>query len=117
MSLLRTWLRREFLRRVCESERNCGLASDASGTGGDAARATFDTGVSRRTWVVAEITYLIAFRDGTIRAAIAYGADGSTLHYGTRDHQERTVALDEVDRTFSEKLNRDQAGTVVSALA
>jgi hypothetical protein len=55
-----------------------------------------------------EINYLIAFRDGTIRAAIAYWADGDTLHYVTRDHQERTVALDGVDRTFSEKLNRDQ---------
>ena len=54
------------------------------------------------------INYLIAFRDGAIRAAIAYRVDGDTLHYVTRDHQERTVALDGVDRTFSERLNRDQ---------
>ena len=55
-----------------------------------------------------EINYLIAFRDGTIRASIAYWVDGNTLHYVTRDHQERTVPLDSVDRSFSEKLNRDQ---------
>jgi hypothetical protein len=54
------------------------------------------------------INYLIAFRDGTIRAAISYWVDGDTLHYVSRDHQERTVGLDGVDRTFSEKLNRDQ---------
>ena len=54
------------------------------------------------------INYLIAFRDGTIRAAIAYWVDGDTLHYVTRNRQEMIVALDGVDRTFSEKLNRDQ---------
>ena len=53
------------------------------------------------------INYLIAFRDGTIRAAIAYWVDGDTLHNVTRDRQE-LIALDGVDRTFSEKLNRDQ---------
>ena len=47
-----------------------------------------------------EINYLIAFRDGTILRRLRINV--------TRDHQERTVALDGVDRTFSEKLNRDQ---------
>ena len=55
-----------------------------------------------------EITYLIAFKDGNIRAAAAYWVDGNTLHYVTRQHQERTAPLDSVDRAFSEKLNRDQ---------
>jgi hypothetical protein len=55
-----------------------------------------------------DITYLIAFKDGTIRAAVAYWADNNTLHYVTRDHQEHTVSLDQVDRSFSERLNRDQ---------
>src|SRR5438876_484402 len=55
-----------------------------------------------------DVTYLIAFKDGVIRAAVAYWADGSTLHYVTRDHQEHTVSLDAVDRGFSERLNRDQ---------
>jgi hypothetical protein len=55
-----------------------------------------------------EITYLIAFKDGVIRAAISYWADGNTLHYVTRDRQEHTVPVDTVDRGFSERLNRDQ---------
>ena len=55
-----------------------------------------------------EVTYLIAFKDGVIRAAISYWADGNTLHYVTRDRQEHTVPLEEVDRGFSERLNRDQ---------
>ena len=55
-----------------------------------------------------EVVYLIAFKDGEIRAAIAYWADGNTVHYVTRDHQEHTVPMDELDRAFSERLNRDQ---------
>ena len=55
-----------------------------------------------------DVTYLIAFRDGVIRAAVAYWVDGDTLHYVTRDHQERTTPLDSIDRSFSERLNRDQ---------
>jgi hypothetical protein len=55
-----------------------------------------------------DITYLIAFKDGVIRAAVAYWAAGDTLHYVTREHQEHTVPLNSVDRDFSERLNRDQ---------
>jgi hypothetical protein len=55
-----------------------------------------------------DVTYLIAFKDGVIRAAVAYWPEGSTLHYVTRDHQEHTVPIAEVDRGFSERLNRDQ---------
>ena len=55
-----------------------------------------------------DITYLIAVKDGVIRGAIAYWANGNTVHYVTRDHQEHTVPVDSVDRGFSERLNRDQ---------
>jgi hypothetical protein len=55
-----------------------------------------------------DIMYLIAFKDGVIRAAIAYWADGNILHYVTRDHQEKTAPLEGVDRSFSDRLNRDQ---------
>ena len=55
-----------------------------------------------------DVTYLIAFKDSVIRAAIAYWADGKDLHYVTRDHQQHVVSLDNVDRGFSERLNRDQ---------
>jgi hypothetical protein len=52
--------------------------------------------------------YLIAFKDHRIQAAIAYWVDGSTLHYVTREHEQREVSLDDIDRAFSEQLNRDR---------
>ena len=55
-----------------------------------------------------QIVYLLAFRDGTIRAATRYWVDGGTLRYVTREGQERSAPLETVDRNFSEQLNRDQ---------
>ena len=55
-----------------------------------------------------EPLYLIAFSDHRIQAAIAYWVDGNTLHYVTREHEQRQVSLDEIDRPFSEQLNRDR---------
>jgi hypothetical protein len=55
-----------------------------------------------------ETLYLIAFRDHRIFAAIAYWVEGDTLHYVTREHEQGQVALDGVDRAFSEQLNRDR---------
>lgn len=52
--------------------------------------------------------YLIAFRDGTIRAAVAYWVSGDSLHYVTRQHEIRTVSLDRIDRDFSIRLNRER---------
>jgi hypothetical protein len=55
-----------------------------------------------------EVTYLIALKDGSIRAAVAYWVDGGNLHYITRNRQEKVLSLDQVDRGFSDRLNRDQ---------
>jgi hypothetical protein len=52
--------------------------------------------------------YLIAFRDGSIRAADAYWVDGGTLHYVTREHEHKQAALSTVDRDLSGQLNRDR---------
>ncbi|MBS1858985.1 MAG: hypothetical protein JST11_26670, partial [Acidobacteria bacterium] len=52
--------------------------------------------------------YLIAFQKGEIRAAVAYWVDGGTLHYVTREHEERQAPLASVDRAFSLKLNRER---------
>jgi len=52
--------------------------------------------------------YLIAFKDRVIRAVSAYWVSGNTLHYVTLDHQEQTVALDQLDRALSEQLNRER---------
>jgi hypothetical protein len=53
-------------------------------------------------------TYLIAFKDHTIRAASAYWVDGETLHYITLQREERRAALNTVDREFSSQLNRER---------
>jgi len=52
--------------------------------------------------------YLIAFRDQSIRAAVAYWVDGRTLHYVTQQHEERQVSLDSIDRDFTLRLNRER---------
>ena len=55
-----------------------------------------------------EPLYLIAFKDHRIQAAIAYWVEGNMLHYVTREHEQRQVSLDDIDRAFSEQLNRDR---------
>jgi hypothetical protein len=52
--------------------------------------------------------YLIAFKDHKILAAVAYWVEGDTLYYVTREHEQKQVSLDEIDRPFSEQLNRDR---------
>jgi hypothetical protein len=52
--------------------------------------------------------YLIAFKDQTIQAALAYWVEDRTLHYVTRGQEHQKVPLDQVDRAFSEQLNRDR---------
>ena len=52
--------------------------------------------------------YLIAFRDQSIRAAVAYWVDGRTLHYVTQQHEERQAPVDSVDRDTSLRLNHER---------
>jgi hypothetical protein len=52
--------------------------------------------------------YLIAFKDHTIRAVVAYWADGATLHYVTMDHEQKQTTVASVDRELSERLNRER---------
>ncbi|HET8550380.1 MAG TPA: hypothetical protein VFL57_20355 [Bryobacteraceae bacterium] len=52
--------------------------------------------------------YLIAAKSGTIWAARAYWVEGGSLHFVTMHDERRTIALDEVDRVFSEQLNRER---------
>ncbi|HMD50433.1 MAG TPA: hypothetical protein VKG79_15085 [Bryobacteraceae bacterium] len=52
--------------------------------------------------------YLLAFQDGVIRAVLAYWVDGSTLHYVSMDHVQKQALLSTVDRTLSERLNRER---------
>jgi hypothetical protein len=52
--------------------------------------------------------YLIATKDHTIQAALAYSVTGSTLQLTTLDHQQRQVPLDQVDRDLTARLNRER---------
>lgn len=52
--------------------------------------------------------YLIAMKDGVIRAASSYSVEGGTLHYVTLQHQEQTVPISSIDRTLTNQLNRER---------
>jgi hypothetical protein len=52
--------------------------------------------------------YLIAMKDRTIYATIAYWVDGETLNYITREGSPNRVSLDLVDRDFSKQLNEER---------
>src|SRR5215510_10021235 len=53
-------------------------------------------------------TYLIAFKDHTIYAAVAYWLEDNTLHYVTNQNTHNQVSLDLVDRELSGRLNRER---------
>ena len=55
-----------------------------------------------------EPIYLIAFKDHRIQAAVAYWVEGDTLYYVTREHEQKQISLDGIDRAFSEQINRDR---------
>ena len=55
-----------------------------------------------------EPLYLLAMRDGTIRAVLSYWADGPAVHYVTMDHEQKQSPLTSIDRVLSEKLNRER---------
>jgi hypothetical protein len=52
--------------------------------------------------------YLVAMKDHSIIAAASYWVNGKMLHYVTLQHQEKQVPLDQVDRAFSQQLNRER---------
>src|SRR5579883_3126840 len=54
------------------------------------------------------LLYLVAFRDGVIRAVLAYWVDGSTLHYVSMDREQKQAPLSTVDRELSTRLNRER---------
>ena len=52
--------------------------------------------------------FLVAFKDGTIRAVLAYWVDGATLRYVSMEHEQKQSPLSSVDRELSERLNRER---------
>jgi hypothetical protein len=55
-----------------------------------------------------EPLYLLAMKDGTIRAVLAYWVDGATVHYVTMDHEQKQTPLSSLDRGLSTRLNRER---------
>jgi len=53
-----------------------------------------------------QIYFLIALKDSTIEAAIAYWVDGATLHFVNLQGRQDSVPLDQVDRDMSKRLNQ-----------
>jgi len=53
-------------------------------------------------------TYLIAFKDHTIYAALAYWVEGDILHYVTGQNTHNQVSLDLIDRDLSLRFNRER---------
>ncbi|MGA2741508.1 MAG: hypothetical protein ABSG65_29240 [Bryobacteraceae bacterium] len=54
------------------------------------------------------ILYLLAFRDGTIRAATTYWVQDSMVLYLDSGHQQKQAPLSTVDRDLSAQLNRER---------
>ena len=52
--------------------------------------------------------YLIAFNDHTIRAAASYRLDGGVIYWTSREGDQMQAPLSNVDRRFSEQINRDR---------
>lgn len=52
--------------------------------------------------------YLIAYRDGSIYATLAYWIEGDTLNYITAQGAHNRASLDLIDRALSEQLNRER---------
>jgi hypothetical protein len=51
--------------------------------------------------------YLLAFKDHTIYSAVAYWADGDTLHYFTTGNVHNQASLSLIDRNLTDRLNRE----------
>jgi len=66
--------------------------------------------VSTTTVIVTprQTTYMIAFRDSAVRIAETYWVSGNMLHFITPDRQMQTAPLASVDRSVSERLNRER---------
>ena len=72
------------------------------------APSAWNAGPNTQTRKYEEPLYLLAMKDGTIRAVLAYWVDGMTVHYVTMDHEQKQTMLSSLDRSLSERLNRER---------
>lgn len=52
--------------------------------------------------------YLLALKDGTLRQAVAFWHEGSTLHFILPDHKQSSIAWENLDREASIRFNRER---------
>jgi hypothetical protein len=72
------------------------------------APAVWQAGPSAQARKYEDPLFLLAMKDGTIRAVVAYWVDGATVHYVTMDHEQKQTPLSSLDHSLSERLNRER---------
>jgi hypothetical protein len=72
------------------------------------APAAWETGPSTQAKTYQDTLFLLAMKDGTIRAVVAYWVEGTTVHYVTMDHEQKQAPLSSLDHGLSERLNRER---------
>jgi hypothetical protein len=75
---------------------------------GPPAPSVWNAGPTTQASKYEEPLYLLAMKDGTIRAVLAYWVDGATVHYVTMDHEQKQTTLASLDRGLSVRLNRER---------
>jgi len=72
------------------------------------APAAWDAGPTAQAKRYEDTLFLLAMKDGTIRAVLAYWVEGITVHYVTMDHEQKQTPLSSLDHSLSERLNRER---------
>ncbi|MGA2879170.1 MAG: hypothetical protein ABSG13_09490 [Bryobacteraceae bacterium] len=72
------------------------------------APAVWNSGPSTQAKKYEDPLFLLAMKDGTIRAVLAYWVEGATVHYVTMDHEQKQTPLSSLDHGLSERLNRER---------
>jgi hypothetical protein len=75
---------------------------------GPPAPAVWEAGPTAQTKKYEDTLFLLAMKDGTIRAVLAYWVEGMTVHYVTMDHEQKQTPLSSLDHSLSERLNRER---------
>jgi hypothetical protein len=56
--------------------------------------------------------YLFAFPNGSVQVAVAYWTENGTLHFVTRDKQQRSCSISDLDLATTRQLNRERGVTL-----
>jgi hypothetical protein len=67
-----------------------------------------ETEPPRESQNATERIWLLAFNDGSIRAAKDYWLENNTLYYLTRDGESASLPLSELDLSFTLQVNRER---------